>query len=94
MVSDGERAQVETQGVPTGRCRPGLLFAQLRERFRGRGPACSALCSHVHAPCSWAMDCTVPGGSTSPLERRRARARVGRSRVAYIGVCAVSAREG
>ena len=38
MASDGERARVGTQGVPAGRRRPGLLFAPLRERFRGRGP--------------------------------------------------------
>ena len=38
MVSDGERERVGTEGVPTGRRWPGLLFAPLRERFRGRGP--------------------------------------------------------
>ena len=38
MASDGERARVGAQGVPTGRRRPGLRFAPLRERFRGRGP--------------------------------------------------------
>jgi hypothetical protein len=36
--SGGGRARAETQGVPTGRLRPGFLFAPLRERFRGRGP--------------------------------------------------------
>jgi hypothetical protein len=48
----------------------------------------------IGVPCSWARGCAVPGGLTPPLERRRARARVGRSRVACIGVCAVSARAG
>jgi len=38
VASDGELARVGTQGVPTGRRRPGLLFAPLRERFHGRGP--------------------------------------------------------
>ena len=42
-------------------------------------------------PCSWARGCAVPGGRTPPLERWRARARVGRSRVACVGVGAVSA---
>jgi hypothetical protein len=41
-------------------------------------------------PCSWARGCAVSGWRTPPLERWRARARVRRSRVACIGVRAVS----
>ena len=41
-----------------------------------------------------ARGCAVPGGRTPPLEGRRARARVGRSRVACVVVGAVSARAG
>jgi hypothetical protein len=48
----------------------------------------------IGVPCSWALGCAVPGGRTPPLELQRARARVRRSRVACIGVCAVSARAG
>jgi len=47
VASDGERAQVRTQGVPTGRRRPGILLAQLGSDSAAGGPACSALCSHV-----------------------------------------------
>ena len=36
----------------------------------------------------------MPGGHAPPLGRRRALARVGRSRVACAGVCAVPARAG
>ena len=50
------------------------------------------LCARTCAPCCWARDCTVPGGRETPLGRRRARARVGRSRVACVGMCAVPAR--
>jgi hypothetical protein len=42
----------------------------------------------------WARDYAVPGGRAPPLGQRRARARVGRSRVACVGVCAVPARAG
>jgi hypothetical protein len=95
VASDGGRARVGTQGVPTGRRLPGLLFAPLREPFCSRGPGvlCFVFARATHA-LSWTRDCSVQGGRTPPLEKRRARARVGRSRVAYIGVCAVSAREG
>ena len=51
MASDGEWALVGTQGVPTGRRRPGLLFAPLRERFRCRGTSvlCFVLARAPHA---------------------------------------------
>ena len=76
----------------------------IRAAYRvARSPVCSAqgaiprsgdrralVCARTCAPFSWTRDCTVPGGRTSPLERRRARARVGRSRVSCIGVCAVA----
>jgi hypothetical protein len=45
-------------------------------------------------PCSWALDCAVPGGHAQPLGRRHARARVERSRMACAGVYAVPARAG
>ena len=51
MASDRERSRVETQGVPTGRRRTGLLFAAIRERFLGRGPGvlCFVLARAHHA---------------------------------------------
>ena len=94
VAGDGERALVRTQGVPTGRRRTGLLFPPLRERFRGRGGRRALLCTHTCAPCCWSWDCAVPVGRTPPMKRRRARARVGRSRVACVGVYAVSAQAG
>ena len=51
MASDGELARVGTQGVPTGRRRPGLLFAPLRERFHGRGPG--VLCFVLARALRW-----------------------------------------
>ena len=51
MTSDGERARVGTQGVPTGRRRLGLLFAPLRERFRCRGPG--VLCFVLARALRW-----------------------------------------
>ena len=51
MVSDNELTLVGTQGVPTGRRRPGLLFAPLRERFRGRGPG--VLCFVLARALRW-----------------------------------------
>jgi len=64
--------------------------ARLRcARLRGsRSAHYAASC----VPCCWAMDCAVPCGGAPPLGRRRTRARVGRSRVACVEVCAVSAR--
>ncbi len=55
MTSDGERARVGTQGVPTGRRRLGLLFAPLRERFRCRGPGvlCFVLARAPHWERRW-----------------------------------------
>ena len=44
--------------------------------------------------CCWARGCAVPGGRARPLGRRRARARVVRSRVACVGGCAVPALAG
>ena len=51
MASDGERERVGTEGVPTGRRRPGLLLAPLRERFRGRGPG--VLCFVLARALRW-----------------------------------------
>jgi hypothetical protein len=57
VASDDERTQVETQGVPTGRRRPGLLFAAIRERFLGRGPGvlCFVLARAHHALARWTV---------------------------------------
>ncbi len=59
MASNCERARVGTQGVPTGRRRPGLLFAPLRERFCGRGPGvlCFVLARATHAPGCGTVQC-------------------------------------
>ena len=64
-------------------------FRRARPRG-GRSDHCAGSC----VPCSWARDCAVPGWHAPPLGRRRAWARVGRSRVACVGVCAVPARAG
>ena len=53
MASDDERARVGTQGGPTGRRRPGLPFAPLRERLRGWGPG--VLCFVLARASRWEM---------------------------------------
>jgi hypothetical protein len=79
--------------VPVGRRRPGLLFAPLGGRFCGRGAGvlCFVLARAPHAAGRGTVRCRA---GAPPLGRRRARARVGRSRVTCVGVCAVSARAG
>jgi len=69
--------------------------APLRERFRGRGAGvlCFVLARAPHAVGRGTVRCRA-GARRRWMERRRARTRVGRSRVACIGVCAVSARAG
>ncbi len=71
--------------MPAGRRQPGLLFAPFGGRFcdRGAGVLCFVLARAPHAV-----------GGAPPLGRRRARARVGRSWVACVGVFAVPARAG
>jgi len=67
-----------------------LGSASLRAGAGGRRRAYSGI--RRCAMLNWARGCAVPGGRTPPLGRRHARAQIGRSRVACIGVCAVSAR--
>ena len=64
MASDSERSRVETQGVPTGRRRPGLLFAAIRERFLGRGPGvlCFVLARAHHALARGTVRCRAGPG--------------------------------
>ena len=50
-ASEGERARVGTQGGPTGRRRPGLPFAPIRERLRGWGPG--VLCFVLARALRW-----------------------------------------
>ena len=64
--------------------------APRRERFRGRACVlCFVLARAPHAVGRGTVRCR---GGEPPLGRRRARARVGRSRVACVGMCAVPAR--
>jgi hypothetical protein len=65
VVSDNELTLVGTQGVPTGRRRPGLLFAPLRERFRGRGPG--VLCFVLACALRWER--RWEGEEGGPVER-------------------------
>ena len=48
-ASEGERARVGTQGVPTGRRRQGSCSHHSGSDSAVGGPACSALCSHVRS---------------------------------------------
>ena len=83
MASDSERSRVETQGVPTGRRRPGLLFAAIRERFLGRGPGvlCFVLARAHHALARGTVRCRAVArrrwsGGVRGTGRERERASV------------------